>query len=283
MSFEVERLVHQCTVGDGVRPDGKRVAAQIRKVVLLSLANTADHDGSGCKAWIDRLCRSAEVSSRSVRRALASLEDDGFLVKVSEALRPVEGRAGLPSVYAIDLRTVRSHITHRDDELPESHGQLLTQGQSDVTQGHTEPSSVTHGTGQSDPRVPQGRSLRRSNTSSETDTTSDPVAAAEKIIIDRRVAAAPAKASPAAYRRAIEAQVAAECRPQIEELVSKFGMTAQQAAAQIDPHLAPRPQPPSIDELRARKTAELGPVVVSESGRRSGLAAARGVLEGDAR
>ena len=47
--------------------------------------------------------------------------------------------------------------------------------------------------------------------------------------------------------------------------------------------VVPRPQPPSFDEVRARKLAELGPVVVSESGRRAGLAAARGVLEGEDR
>lgn len=44
-----------------------------------------------------------------------------------------------------------------------------------------------------------------------------------------------------------------------------------------------RPKPPSVDELRASKTAEFGPVVASEAGRRAGLAAVRGVLEGDDR
>lgn len=60
----------------------QKTGSPTRKAVLLALANRANHDSGLCCPSIDRLAKETDLSRRSVFRALADLEEAGFIQRV---------------------------------------------------------------------------------------------------------------------------------------------------------------------------------------------------------
>lgn len=73
------------------------VLTPAKQTVLLALADHADHNGENVKPGAPLVAWKTGYSERQVQRIMADLEADGLLIKV-------QTRAGLPTVYRIDLQ-----------------------------------------------------------------------------------------------------------------------------------------------------------------------------------
>lgn len=94
------------------------------KMVLLGLANHADPNGSNARPSIPRLSTYAEISDRSIQRALRDLEDPdqcglrGDACPASLIACDRRSRGGAPSVYRLNMARIRSLKVNPDTVTP---------------------------------------------------------------------------------------------------------------------------------------------------------------------
>lgn len=128
MSYKVTHLVRS-----------RKAGSPTRKVILMVLADVANHDGSSVYISTKTIADESEVSQRTVKRQLKAMEYDGLIVRVGK--KPCMG--GFTVIYNMDLNVI-SALEKSGDKLSNEACEVVTRETGVVTEGaKKDASSVT--------------------------------------------------------------------------------------------------------------------------------------------